>query len=336
MITRRHVTQSEDEESYFASMTDVVIGLLFIFIIMLMFFAMRFQQATQQQDQATQRQKQATEEQIEATERQKTLIDDLTDSEAARWEILQNLGERLQKEGITVSIIKEEGILRFPEEILFEKSSWDLNAKGGVALKSLARALDVVLPCYTIGLRSHTGDCPNKKTRAQVEAIFIEGHADSDPYRNPGNAKPIPQLPPGGKRPSDPNISPNEQRSSLLSFLNKPAPAPGAAANQADQRRPSNLPPKDNLDLSALRATSTFRELLKVLPDLTQYKSPNNKSVLSVSGYGEYRPVTHAENEALDKFKQRNRRIDLRILMAATSADVAKKKIDLQSSGSPP
>src|SRR6266702_1928833 len=113
MNARRHAVHEEDEEGYFASMTAVVIGLLFIFIIMLMFFAMRFQQATEQQ--------------IEVTERQKTLIDDLTDSETARSEILQSLGDRLQREGIIVSIIKEEGILRFPEEIIFEKSSWVLN-----------------------------------------------------------------------------------------------------------------------------------------------------------------------------------------------------------------
>jgi chemotaxis protein MotB len=296
---------------------------------------MRFQQATQQQDQATQQQKQATEQQIEVTERQKTLIDDLTDSETARSEILQSLGDRLQREGIIVSIIKEEGILRFPEEILFEKSSWELNAKGAVALKALARALDVVLPCYTVGLRSRTEDCPSKKARAQVEAIFIEGHADSDRYRNPANGKTAPQAPSGGKRPIE--AAPSDQRSSFLPFISAPTPAPGVSSNPTDQRRLSNLPPKDNLDLSALRATSTFRELLKVLPDLSEYKSPDNKSVLSVSGYGEHRPVARAENEAIDKFKQRNRRIDLRILMAATTAEAAKKRqIDLQSSRSLP
>jgi chemotaxis protein MotB len=334
MYTRRYAVHDEDDEGYFASMTDVVIGLLFIFIIMLMFFAMRFQQATQQQDQATQKQKQATEQQIEVTERQKTLIDDLTDSEAARSEILESLKDGLQKEGIIVSIFKDEGILRLPEEILFEKSSWDLNAKGAIALKALARALDVVLPCYTVGSRSRTDDCPNKKARAQVEAIFIEGHADADPYRNPANGSNPPQAPPGGKRSSD---APGDQRSSFLPFLNRSTPAPGVSINPVSQRRPSNLPPKDNLDLSALRATSTFRELLKVQPDLSEYRSPDAQSVLSVSGYGEYRPVARADNEALDKFKQRNRRIDLRILMAATTAEAAKKRqTDLQSSGSHP
>jgi hypothetical protein len=168
-----------------------------------------------------------------------------------------------------------------------------------------------------------------------VEAIFIEGHADSDPYKNPANARAISQTPPAGKRLADAAIAPNDQRSSLLSFLNKPSPSPSVPSNQPEQRRPANLPPKDNLDLSALRATSTFRELLKALPDLSEYKSPDNKSVLSVSGYGEYRSLARGETETLDKYKQRNRRIDLRILMAATSAEAARKRIDLQSSRSP-
>jgi chemotaxis protein MotB len=50
MGTRRNVVHPEEEESYFASMTDIFIGLLFVFIIMLMFFAIRFQDATASQE----------------------------------------------------------------------------------------------------------------------------------------------------------------------------------------------------------------------------------------------------------------------------------------------
>jgi hypothetical protein len=39
---------TNDEESYFVSMTDIMIGLVFIFVILLMFFAMRLQEATAQ------------------------------------------------------------------------------------------------------------------------------------------------------------------------------------------------------------------------------------------------------------------------------------------------
>src|SRR5215510_15065161 len=102
MATRRHAINVEEEESYFISMTDVIIGLLFVFIIMLMFFAMRFQEATQSQN--------------EVTQKQNDLIEDLTESETARTDVLENIGSFLQKRGISVLIVKDEGILRLPEE----------------------------------------------------------------------------------------------------------------------------------------------------------------------------------------------------------------------------
>ena len=112
MTARRYASAHiEDEESYFASMTDVVIGLLFIFIIMLMFFAMRFQEATQQKHEETQRQS-------EINKKQDDLINDLTDAENTRTAILEEIGNMLHKKGITVKIVRDEGILRFPESSL--------------------------------------------------------------------------------------------------------------------------------------------------------------------------------------------------------------------------
>src|SRR6516162_7605695 len=101
MATQHYIGHAEDEESYFISMTDVVIGLLFIFIIMLMFFAMRFQEATQKKD--------------VVTEQQNELIADLKDAEDSRSDILDAIGAALQSEGINVIIAKDEGILRLPE-----------------------------------------------------------------------------------------------------------------------------------------------------------------------------------------------------------------------------
>jgi hypothetical protein len=47
----------------------------------------------------------------------------------------------LQQNGINVVIVKNEGILRFPEEILFDKSTWELKKTGASnALKLLANA----------------------------------------------------------------------------------------------------------------------------------------------------------------------------------------------------
>jgi chemotaxis protein MotB len=295
MATRHYAAHGEDEESYFVSMTDVVIGLLFIFIIMLMFFAMRFQEATKRRD--------------ETTQKQNVLIDELKESETARQDVLQSIGNFLDSRGINVTIIKDEGILRLPEDVLFAKSAWELNAKGNDAAKTLATladALDQVLPCYTLGARSRQENCP--KTRAKIEAIFIEGHADSDAYSSRSSVVAPPITPPS--------------RGGILGFLDK-GTTPTTPAPTAHARRLG--PPKDNLDLSTLRATSTFRELMRVKQDLGLYLNPNDKPVLSVSGYGEYRPVKREPHETDEAYKQRNRRIDLRILMATPRSEDAKQ-----------
>src|ERR1700732_3384339 len=220
MATRHYVDHGGDEESYFVSMTDVVIGLLFIFIIMLMFFAMRFQQATQTQNEVNseqievnRQQSQATESLREVTRKQDALINDLTDAENARSEILEKIGSALQKEGINVIIVKDEGILRLPEDILFEPSRWEIKAtaRGVDPIKILSKALDQVLPCYPSGPRSKQSDCPT--TKAKVEAIFIEGHADSDRFRSPPAVVPPNPRRPSSGTPSSPQTQGEQPRS---------------------------------------------------------------------------------------------------------------------------
>jgi hypothetical protein len=329
MATAHYNHFAEEEEGYFASMTDIVIGLLFVFIIMLMFFAMRFQEATKKQE--------------VITEKQSTLIENLTDAEKARSNILLEIGTYLQQNGINVIIVKDEGILRFPEEILFDKSTWELKKTGASnALKLLANALTLVLPCYTTGPLSKEEDCP--KTKAKVEAIFIEGNADPDvfhphPVQNSSNQQTAPA----------PAAAPQEEdsRPAILRLLIPKKPDQPTAPSAAAPRQPSaspnasalrqSVPPKDNLDLSALRATSTFRELISARPKLSQYLSPDNNPVLGVSGYGDYRLLPKAPNETSDQWKQRNRRIDIRILMATPrSEDAIHMQQDIERNSARP
>lgn len=93
---------------------------------------------------------------------------------------------------------------------------------------------------------------------------------------------------------------------------------------------------KDNLDLSAIRATNTFRALLDENPMLLNLESPRclapvvtetgqpcrRAPVLSVSGYGEYRPAELYEPG--EEEKAENRRIDLRILMATPTPETSE------------
>jgi chemotaxis protein MotB len=150
-IARRRHALHEEEESYFVSMTDIMVGLLFLFIIMLMFFALKFQQATT----------------------------NLSTANDTRTGILKQVAEALDKQGIPVEIDIENGILRLPEQILFERSKADLSPKGREAVGHLARALGAVVPCYAkLKDREPPASCP--ATPHSIEAIFVEGHTDTD------------------------------------------------------------------------------------------------------------------------------------------------------------
>lgn len=77
----------------------------------------------------------------------------------------------------------------------------------------------------------------------------------------------------------------------------------------------------DNWDLSVARATNSYRAMLKGAPKLADLKNAENKALLSVSGYGEERPIENNHN-ANDDERTANRRIDLRFVMAPPPIEV--------------
>ncbi|MEO5333359.1 MAG: OmpA family protein [Magnetococcus sp. YQC-5] len=151
---REHKDAAQSEESFFVSMTDMMVGMLFLFIIMLMFFAMKFNEAA-----------------IKKIE----VVENLTHAEETRTKILQDIKKALDAEGVTVVIDLDNGILRLPEEILFERSKSALSARGQNAVVSLSKALYRVVSCYTDAPAPTCG-----KIHHQIESVFIEGHTDSD------------------------------------------------------------------------------------------------------------------------------------------------------------
>jgi chemotaxis protein MotB len=229
----------EEQESYFVSMADMMVGLLFVFIILLLYFALQFRQTTQ----------------------------DLSSAEQSRAAILKRLDEQLRDHGLAVSIDTGSGVLRLPEDVLFDVGRADLTPRGRQAVAMLGKAMADVLPCYTY---PRPAPCP--ATAQHVDAIFIEGHTDSDPMAGQG----------------------------LI---------------------------RDNLDLSVIRATNTFRALVAATPALGAMRNqlPGQgapQPILSVSGYGADRPV---DPSGTPDAKRRNRRIDLRFLMATPQMPVVRR-----------
>jgi flagellar motor protein MotB len=153
------------------------------------------------------------------------------------------------------------GVLRLPDEVLFDKGKDEPSAKGIAALGVLADALSLNLPCYAYREKARDPTVCEPSAH-NLEAIFVEGHTDSDP------------------------ISPSARI-------------------------------RDNWDLSAARATNTFRILVLEKPELNAFLSakPGTKEakpVLSVAAYADQRPIQSGTQEAA---KRLNRRIDVRFLM---------------------
>jgi flagellar motor protein MotB len=131
-----------EEENYFISMTDMMVGVLFIFIIMLMSFALNFQkQADRQEDKIS-----VAEEvgrKLEALEqRVSQRLSEIREAASARAQLLHDLRDALSREGLNVTVDEANGVLRLSEDaILFPVNGADLVGRARDNVDKLARVL---------------------------------------------------------------------------------------------------------------------------------------------------------------------------------------------------
>lgn len=139
------------EESYYVSITDLLIGLLFIFIILLVFFAAQFR------DQAEQ----------------------IVSSSQTRAELLQKMADDLEARNVEVELDLPHGVLRLSGEGLFEVGDREPTERGVTALTALADTMARHLPCYAFAA---DGTDPEGCERAvhTIDTVVLEGHTDED------------------------------------------------------------------------------------------------------------------------------------------------------------
>ncbi|MGI9503426.1 MAG: OmpA/MotB family protein, partial [Geminicoccaceae bacterium] len=79
----------------------------------------------------------------------------------------------------------ETGVLRLPENILFESGQADLSAHGERAVSALAIALRPLIPCFAnvdgFGWRAPGEAVCDEQYHGRLEAVLIEGHTDDRP-----------------------------------------------------------------------------------------------------------------------------------------------------------
>ncbi len=313
-------TQDEDGEGYFASISDLMVGILFVFLLMLTVFALNFKDeehvarekydkavadldatrkaAAEAEQRAEQKEREADREKLAAEgERRKnadlrTLLhkavdqmkQDIEDRQNARRRLLESLGQTLKDKGVPVILDADSGVLRLPESLLFEIGQPTLgggpnaplakrqDAQG--ALNKVSEALAYVLPCYVANAEKKP-HC-EARDRATLEGVLIEGHSDSQPYREAGRV----------------------------------------VSKEESQDR--------NDHLSVERALTVFKAMQQ-RKSLDEITNANGKRLLAVSAYGDRRPVAEGKTE---EDYQKNRRIDLRFLLSTRTSEDLQRLID--------
>lgn len=151
------------EGGYLASASDLMIGLLFVFIILVVVLALE------------QRKK------AEEVEKMRGAVD-------PRASVTDAIGRALQGAGIEVSIDKSSGVISLPADALFDVGESTLSAPAQQTITNARVGLADVLTCYVHSARSEQKgkDCSQNSGGHEIDTIFLEGHTDIRPMTRKG------------------------------------------------------------------------------------------------------------------------------------------------------
>lgn len=282
----------EAGDGYFASISDLMVGVLFVFLLMLTVFALNFRSS---EDDVERLRAELEAKRVEAAqalaeaERSKaesarlaarldaqraTLLEaldlleaDLEQRNRARIRMLEGLERRLRERGVQVQVDQRSGVLRLAERALrFPTRSAELTPEAQRTVLVLGEVFAQVLPCYANGPRA--AGC-SEEDAPVLEAVLVEGHTDKRPI--------------------------------------------------TDRRQFT-----DNYQLATERALTVYRAVVETQPGLLTLLNPEGQRLLGVSGYGETRPLPDALGESEQELA-RNRRIDIRFVLSSRTADEVRR-----------
>jgi len=260
-------------------MTDMMIGVLFIFIIMVAYFAFQIKNEKTVPFsiyEVVQKEKVKLEEEVQQLllriaelkaeiERLKSpnpLEQYIENSNQARNDIVEDVVRELKASNIDAEAVYQQGVVTISGKGLFANGRSDLDGLLGAVnrVNILSDTLYQRVQCFV--LDSNKALDKYKQCNPSLiflEAVFIEGHTDNQAIT---------------------------------------VPLPDGSTN--------------NLELSSRRATNTYQQLVERNNRITSYLNPANQQVLSVAAYGEQRPID--DNNSIEG-RQNNRRIDIRFVM---------------------
>lgn len=159
---------ADEGAGYLVSVSDVMAGLLFVFIITLMAFVIQFQQAKQKQE--------------EVRQAQDAVLESLQNNDAVRAQLLRRIKNELASQNIKVQINTQTGVVVLDEDAVpFRRGDKQPTAEGEAHLEKIASVLDAVVPCYSLE-QPKDGRCKSTEHGGKLESVLVEGHTDSKKY----------------------------------------------------------------------------------------------------------------------------------------------------------
>ena len=290
-------------------MTDIMVGLLLIFILILIFFAQQLQGKIAQ-EQAYEKDTKDRLEYILSELNRSLYQEDILNVEIEQ--LLTDLNRSLYQEDIlNVEIEQLQG--KIAQEKAYEKDAKDHLQ---YILSELNRSL------YQQGILNVEIDEPNGILRLPAGILFSKSRSDINPNsrayfvarhlsRTFKSVLACSVYSPDG-RPLIRNKQFCETQNQKDIFI-EAVFIEGHTDNDPIRQRIKDDPNiTTNLRLSARRATNTYEIIIDETPELAAYSSPDCNPIFASAAYGETRPVANNTSEEGKRF---NRRIDIRIVM---------------------
>jgi flagellar motor protein MotB len=310
------LAEEPEGEGYFASVSDLMVGVLFVFLLMLTVFALNFREDSARLDELIRRAEIAEEAARVAR----------ADAEAARAEAERQLAlallarEEADREAARARAREEEALrLREQNELLRGKLAEaaeklrqelaDREAARTALLERLARGLEARNIRFILDARSGVLRLSEALPFDTNESVLTETARRSVTALGEVLAEVLPCFS-GAARPNacTPGDSPILEAVLVEGHTDR-TPIPSTTASIAQNDR-----------LSTERALSVFALLRQQQRVLDQITNATNQPLLGVSGYGQRRPLPEAASDSAAHLA-RNRRIDVRFVLSARTSD---------------
>jgi hypothetical protein len=168
------------DENYFIPMADLLAGVVFVLLILIMSFALVTRSDFISSEQISDEMKRIREQLEQARAIERAYLEPREAASQALELVLARLSMALDTAGIPNTVDKRAGSLSVASEYLFATDSHVLSEVGRVRADQLANALRVYLPCLTSLPVSNAEACAGLP-KARLDRLVVAAHAAAAP-----------------------------------------------------------------------------------------------------------------------------------------------------------